>query len=216
VAALALLLLWAAVYWLWPSQGLFRAGPSSSAIRFDARPPLTAAEPLASAAPRTAEPSAAAHDAAAARSAATPVPPAQQPSAVQPPRFTERVVQAGQTMQSLAEEVYGDASLWEAIAKANPFVDPAALSPGQRLRIPLDPTNIQGKAVAPTVVQPPAPRFPMEYVVEQGDTLSAIAKRLYGRSSLHRIIFEANRAQLTSPDAIKPGMRLLIPEPPRP
>ncbi|RMD66626.1 MAG: hypothetical protein D6824_00455, partial [Planctomycetota bacterium] len=115
MAALALMLLWVAVYWLWPSQGGFSASPTS-AIRFDATPPLETT-PSSSAAPvADRQVSAQATGTAAEASAAVA---ASQPPAVQPPRFTERVVQAGQTMQSLAEEVYGDAALWEAIAKAN-------------------------------------------------------------------------------------------------
>ncbi|HEY0832654.1 MAG TPA: LysM peptidoglycan-binding domain-containing protein [Azospirillum sp.] len=49
------------------------------------------------------------------------------------------------------------------------------------------------------------------YTVEKGDTLSAIAKQFYGKSSAWRDIFEANRDQIDDPDRIFPGQVLKIP-----
>jgi nucleoid-associated protein YgaU len=50
------------------------------------------------------------------------------------------------------------------------------------------------------------------YTVKVGDTLSKIAKRYYGDSSLYRRIFEANRRVLRDPDDIQVGQVLRIPE----
>lgn len=52
---------------------------------------------------------------------------------------------------------------------------------------------------------------PQEYVVEKGDTLSAISKKVYGNANRWQAIFEANRDQLDNPDRIQPGQRLTIP-----
>jgi nucleoid-associated protein YgaU len=51
--------------------------------------------------------------------------------------------------------------------------------------------------------------------VAEGDSLSAIAERLYGSKDLYLQIFEANRdkLKLESPDHIRSGTVLLIPEP---
>ena len=49
------------------------------------------------------------------------------------------------------------------------------------------------------------------YTVQKGDTLSAIAKEVYGKASAWKQIFEANRDQLDNPDLIKPGQVLKIP-----
>jgi LysM repeat protein len=49
------------------------------------------------------------------------------------------------------------------------------------------------------------------HVVVKGDTLSRIARHFYGDSGLYRKIFEANTNQLTDPDKIKPGQKLVIP-----
>lgn len=58
-----------------------------------------------------------------------------------------------------------------------------------------------------------ATRSSTSYTVQPGDTLSGIAKRLYGRSALWRVIRDAN-SDLTGVDgrAIRPGMVLTIPQ----
>jgi nucleoid-associated protein YgaU len=49
------------------------------------------------------------------------------------------------------------------------------------------------------------------YTVVRGDTLSAIAQREYGDASRWKVIFEANRDQISNPDLIQPGQVLTIP-----
>lgn len=49
------------------------------------------------------------------------------------------------------------------------------------------------------------------YTVAKGDTLSAIAKKFYGKSSQWRVIFEANTDQISNPDLIRIGQVLKIP-----
>lgn len=49
------------------------------------------------------------------------------------------------------------------------------------------------------------------YTVQNGDSLGAIAHRFYGDARLFTTIFEANRTFLSSPNAIRPGQRLNIP-----
>ena len=48
------------------------------------------------------------------------------------------------------------------------------------------------------------------YVVQEGDTLSAITQRYFGHGDFNRIL-KANRDILPNPDQLKPGMRLKIP-----
>jgi nucleoid-associated protein YgaU len=50
------------------------------------------------------------------------------------------------------------------------------------------------------------------YTVVAGDSLSKIAKQLYGDAKAYPKIFEANRDQLSDPDQIKPGQKLKIPD----
>jgi nucleoid-associated protein YgaU len=49
------------------------------------------------------------------------------------------------------------------------------------------------------------------YVVKKGDSLSKIAKQIYGDANDWRRIFEANRDQIQDPDLIQPGQNLKIP-----
>jgi hypothetical protein len=52
------------------------------------------------------------------------------------------------------------------------------------------------------------------YTVQAGDTLSSIAKQLYGQAQLWSLIFEANKETLTNPSQIRPGQNLKIPPAP--
>ena len=49
------------------------------------------------------------------------------------------------------------------------------------------------------------------YTVQPGDSLSKIAKKLYGESDRWKEIWEANRAKIPNPDLIHPGLELQIP-----
>ncbi len=56
----------------------------------------------------------------------------------------------------------------------------------------------------------PAPEATM-YTVQPGDSLSKIAKELYGDAMKYPVIFEANQPMLSDPDKIYPGQVLRIP-----
>ena len=49
------------------------------------------------------------------------------------------------------------------------------------------------------------------YTVKPGDTLSRIAKEMYGNANEYQKIFDANRDQLSDPNQIRPGQQLKIP-----
>jgi len=66
-------------------------------------------------------------------------------------------------------------------------------------------------ARAPEPSAPPPAAAPT-YVVVSGDSLSRIAKRLYGDANKWRTIYEANRSVIKNPDLIYPGQVLRIPE----
>ena len=50
------------------------------------------------------------------------------------------------------------------------------------------------------------------YTVQSGDTLWAIAEKMYGSGGKYMKIFEANTPLLENPDKIFPGQELVIPE----
>ena len=49
------------------------------------------------------------------------------------------------------------------------------------------------------------------YTVKPGDTLSKIAKEMYGSAGEYMKIFEANRDKISDPNKIQPGEELSIP-----
>jgi Contractile injection system tube protein/LysM domain len=53
-----------------------------------------------------------------------------------PDRAKGRVVRAGDTLERIAAEEYGDPRQWRVIARASRIDDPLALTPGQRLTVP--------------------------------------------------------------------------------
>ena len=50
------------------------------------------------------------------------------------------------------------------------------------------------------------------YTVQAGDTLSGLAKKFYKDGNLSSIIFKANSKVLKNPNALRPGMKLVIPK----
>ena len=61
-----------------------------------------------------------------------------------------------------------------------------------------------------TVAQGAVPASTM-YEVKAGDSLSKIAKSVYGDANAYMKIFEANKPMLTDPNKIYPGQQLRIP-----
>ena len=58
----------------------------------------------------------------------------------------------------------------------------------------------------------PAPAGDRTYTVVKGDTLSKIAKRFYGSAGQWKLIYEANKDSIKTPDLIYPGQTFRIPE----
>jgi len=118
----------------------------------------------------------------------------------------EYVIKPGDTFASIAERKYGDSGLWKVIADANPALDPRRLRQGQKIKVPVKPalktdetaiTSDGGKKV---------------YIVQVGDDLGKISKKVYNTTVHWKKIFEANRDRLENPDDLQVGMRLLLPD----
>jgi nucleoid-associated protein YgaU len=68
-------------------------------------------------------------------------------------------------------------------------------------------------ALTPPAQQSAAPATSARtYTVQPGDNLSKISQQYYGKASEYNKIFEANKDKLDSPDHIRAGMTLVIPE----
>lgn len=81
-----------------------------------------------------------------------------------------------------------------------------------RERVRLIVGNVQGVARVDDrmTVEKAEPESKM-YTVKSGDSLSKIAKEMYGDASKYPVIFEANKPMLKDPDKIYPGQVLRIP-----
>lgn len=236
LAALVLAVFWSVVYWSAPASRepgvrVADAGQTDA----PSQPTQRAPEPTRSAptgeriAARKPDPAPARNDQIASLASVAPAPAPKEPapqaqrSGVLAPQFREVVVQPGQTLMSIAKQVYGDSRKWETIARANPRVDPLLVKAGMKLRVPLDPKNIQGLPVAGDdgrgeapasareAARPTPPASATQYVVKDGDTLGAIAKRTLGSSGAWQAILDANKSLLSEPEDLRPGMTLTIP-----
>ncbi|GGL40775.1 alpha/beta hydrolase-fold protein [Nocardia jinanensis] len=98
------------------------------------------------------------------------------------------IVVAGETLPDLSLRFYGDAELHRLIATASGIADPDGIDVGQQLIIP----DFE------------------RYNILAGDTLSALASRAYGDTSLSPLIAAASR--IADPDDINTGQELIIPE----
>lgn len=70
--------------------------------------------------------------------------------------------------------------------------------------VPAQPTPAAAAAATPWTSR--------TYTVQKGDTLSKIAKEMYGNANEYGAIFEANKPMLKDPDKIYPGQVLRIPQ----
>jgi nucleoid-associated protein YgaU len=73
--------------------------------------------------------------------------------------------------------------------------------------------NVQGVGeVNADQIKAPAQTGKVDYyIIQQGDSLSAIAKKLLGNANDYPKIFEANREVIKDPNLIYPGQKIRIP-----
>jgi len=110
------------------------------------------------------------------------------------PSLKVYTVNGGETFESLAERYYNRAALSSLLERNNEGVH--ELTVGLQILIPIHDEGLGNEHI---------------YEVQQDDSLWKIAKKVYGKGHLWQQIFEANQDVLVSADAVKPGMKLVIP-----
>lgn len=146
-------------------------------------------------------------------------------------------VRPGETLYAIAQKYYGDGQQYKAILQANrqALASAGRLQVGQRLRIPgASPRPAPARAVRTQQAAEPARVRELDvdqlrryvqnttdapqrryrvYVVQPGDSLTAIASKFYDDGSPDTIqkIFQANQDQLDDPNHLVRGMKLKIP-----
>ncbi|CAN5515530.1 hypothetical protein BH09PLA1_BH09PLA1_32360 [soil metagenome] len=139
----------------------------------------------------------------------------------------EHIVQPGETLSLIAQAAYGNASLYPAILRANPNLDPKRMRAGTTIILPAvsdvrpdvkpsgaasanDSTHGANATGAGTEVNSRT-----EYRVQSNDSLYRIAMKLYGKPEMVAKIYELNKEAIGSdPAKLKLNMILKLPEPP--
>ncbi|MEM0913042.1 MAG: LysM peptidoglycan-binding domain-containing protein [Planctomycetota bacterium] len=141
---------------------------------------------------------------------ADPITPTPEPAAEAPPTPTPPAtytVQRGDTLSSIAVQLFGAERRWVDIAQANPTIDPIRLRVGQTLKLPGD-----APPASPDEPEIDAPAAELRHTIQSGENLSSIAQRYYGKAARWRVLFNANRDILgNNPNAIRAGMVIAVP-----
>ena len=129
-----------------------------------------------------------------------------QAEAVEPVRaqaLLDHVKQLGLAYNSLTVKTKGDTVTITGSVKSQEDAEKIALAVG----------NVEGVSAVDNQlsVDQPAPEGKF-YTVKSGDSLSKIAKEVYGDPMKYGVIFEANKPMLKDPDLIYPDQVLRIPQ----
>jgi nucleoid-associated protein YgaU len=108
----------------------------------------------------------------------------------------------GDTFAALAQRYYGSKDKVSRLTKANEGRNETNMKVDERLWIPVAESST-------TRMASESGKF---YVVKSGDVLSGISQQFYGTSKKWQKILDANRDTLASPEKLKVGMKLRIPE----
>ncbi|HEX7898172.1 MAG TPA: LysM peptidoglycan-binding domain-containing protein [Planctomycetota bacterium] len=144
--------------------------------------------------------------------AAPPLP----PPAAAPARSDEYVIEAGDTLETIAQAKYGSRVFQSLILEANAGLNPNALRIGKKILLPAKPEKAE-KAPEAVAVKEIAPEPAVAdstgvktYVVQAGDTLSGISTKVYKTSRNVDKIMAANG--ISDPHTVAVGMKLTMPD----
>ncbi|MBB1258332.1 LysM peptidoglycan-binding domain-containing protein [Streptomyces alkaliterrae] len=119
------------------------------------------------------------------------------------------------TLRSVAEDRLGSGARWQHLANLNPSVDREPDQPlvkGTTLRLPEDASAGQPTATRDDAAAAPGERErAARHTVEAGETLWEISESYLGDGTRYQEVFEANQPEISDPDLIYPGQKVLIP-----
>ena len=119
------------------------------------------------------------------------------------------VVAEGDDLWNIAEKFYGSGFNAYDISIANKISDSSNLEIGIKLVIPQVTPRQSTVGDISTIASSQVTYVENKYIVQPGDSLSIIAQKVYGDLFAWPGIMNANN--LSTPDAIEPGMVLIIP-----
>jgi nucleoid-associated protein YgaU len=115
------------------------------------------------------------------------------------------VVQKGDTLGKIAARIYGDANKWTEIANFTGLANPRLIYPGDVVYYQLTEQSMQFASTYESVQR-------SEVQIQQGDTLATIAGRVFGNSSLWKLIWRHND-MIDNPDRLTAGTTLYYVDP---
>jgi nucleoid-associated protein YgaU len=112
------------------------------------------------------------------------------------------VVQAGDSLSKIASKIYGSMNRWKEVAQANGIGGSYTIHPGDTLRFSADTSKSEAFASR-------FENLPREVVtVKKGDSLSKIAKSIYGKAHYWKVLMTLNEDTISSPNQISIGAKL--------
>jgi nucleoid-associated protein YgaU len=106
------------------------------------------------------------------------------------------IIQPGDSLWKLAQQNLGRGSRWQELLAANPgIMDPTRIAVGTEIVLPARVTGLKSD---------------LKVTVKVGDTLSGIARVMYGRAAAWRCIAQAN-PEIADANRIYVGQQLLLP-----
>ncbi len=132
------------------------------------------------------------------------------PAPKEEPKPRTYIVKSGDSFWTIAEDLYGDSSLWKKLWQANiqRFPRPDMLKEGATIIVPNIDTGKVNLPLANTSRQA-SPDGTRRYVVQLGDCLGTISQDFYGTAKKWRKILEANN--LEDETSLRAGMEIIIP-----
>ncbi|MEI6833521.1 MAG: LysM domain-containing protein [bacterium] len=108
------------------------------------------------------------------------------------------VVEAGDTLGKIASKIYGDQKRWRDIANLSGMDNPNHIYPGDIIYYSLEESSRNFASAYEGIRR-------AKEIVQDGDTLAAISKRVYGTSKAWRHIWRQND-NIDNPDVLTAGM----------
>lgn len=106
-------------------------------------------------------------------------------------------VQSGDNLSKIAKRIYGTNSAWKKLAAMNNLKDPNHIFAGDFIHYELEQSS---KAFTDAYENAPKAKV----IVKKGDTLSSVAKAVFGKVSDWRVLWKEN-PQIKNPDKLKVG-----------
>jgi len=142
--------------------------------------------------------------------APTPAVPVEELAVMTPASERTYEVRSGESLSTICQHTYGTAALTAALAAHNGISDPDRLWAGRRLSLPAADVLTGGHTVA-VLGDVETPARWGAYRIQEGDSLSEIARRLMGSADRWRQLYELNQHAISDPDNIRVGTVLKVP-----